>query len=356
MSGTSQARNEFGSRRRLVLHMDVNNTVLVGDSLTKQFSVESVFNEYMTEAAWGTEDGQGKWTWLNDSPSSKPPSFEALQYYEYAERMFDNQERSVFKNHVRNFTEEDVGKKFRPFFDEMREKLVCHNPPPDGIVDQVLSTGQDGRKYHRVLPSFLHLVCYLLQEEREFAIIFRTFGGDGHVVLNIMDLFFKGLHPDFPKVPPSTHKCPLNMIPGNIKRSRNGISVTFPNNTVSQDPKEIYNYFSECTEMQLFTDDYTWWKLGGYTHLSGKPILVDPKDQSVQHIIFEDNFRAWCPDNSIVDVQVMKKGSFHSDDPQNYEDIFIVKSDLYQSIVNDDYFIERVQCCEENFDKAFINK
>lgn len=343
-------------KRKLVLHMDVNNTVLVGDSCTKQFSVEQVFNEYLTEAAWGLEDGKGKWTWLSDSPLSSPPSFEALQYYEYAESKFANEKRAVFKNHVRNFTEEDIGKKFRPFFEEMKEKLVCHNPQLSENVDVVLSTGQDKRKYHRVLPSFLHLVCFLFQEERDFAIIFRTFGADGHVVLKVMELFFNGLHPDFPKVHSSTHKCPLNMTPGSIKRSYGGeISVTFPNKAVSNDVREIYNNMSKCEEIQLFTDDYDWWLRGGFTHLSGKPLLVDPKDHSVQHIIFEDNFRAWCPDNSIVDVQIMGDGGFHSVDPQEYEGIFVVKSDLYQSIVNENYFIEQVNICENNFQKRFVD-
>ena len=340
--------------KKLVLHMDVNNTVLVGDSFTKQFSVEQVLNEYLAEASWGVEDREGKWIWLNDLPLSSPPSLEAIQYYQYAERNFANHKRSVFKNFVRSFTENDIGKKFRPFFEEMKEKLVCHSCLTDGIIDQVLSIGQDGRKYHRVLPSFLHLVCNLFHEERDFAIIFRTFGGDGHTLLEVMDLFLKGLHPDFPKVPRSAHKCPLNTNPGSIKRLSDGvITVTCPDNTTCSEPKEIYANFSQCEEIQLFTDDYHWWREGGFKHSSGKPLFVDPSDLSVQHIIFEDNFRAWRPDNSIVDVQIMENGNFHSVDPQDYEGIFVVKSDLYKSIVNENYFIEQVETCEKSFQERF---
>lgn len=59
--------------------------------------------------------------------------------------------------------------------------------------------GEDGRLYHWILPSFFQLLKDLVQEEREFAIIFRTFGSDLPRVLRaVFRALNEGAHPLFP--------------------------------------------------------------------------------------------------------------------------------------------------------------
>lgn len=45
-------------RRKLVLHLDVNNTVFIGDSITKQVTPESALNEYLVDVVWGKRTPQ----------------------------------------------------------------------------------------------------------------------------------------------------------------------------------------------------------------------------------------------------------------------------------------------------------
>lgn len=62
--------------------------------------------------------------------------------------------------------------------------------------------GEDGRLYHWILPSFLQLLKDLVQEGREFAVLFRTFGTDLPRVLRaVFRALNEGAHPLFPDLP-----------------------------------------------------------------------------------------------------------------------------------------------------------
>ncbi len=62
--------------------------------------------------------------------------------------------------------------------------------------------GEDGRLYHWILPSFFQLLKDLVQEGREFAILFRTFGTDLPRVLRaVHKALNEGTHPLFPDLP-----------------------------------------------------------------------------------------------------------------------------------------------------------
>lgn len=62
--------------------------------------------------------------------------------------------------------------------------------------------GEDGRLYHWILPSFFQLLRDLVQEGREFAIVFRTFGTDLPRVLRaVFRALNEGVHPLFPDLP-----------------------------------------------------------------------------------------------------------------------------------------------------------
>lgn len=59
--------------------------------------------------------------------------------------------------------------------------------------------GEDGRLYHWILPSFFQLLKDLVQEGREFAVVFRTFGSDLPRVLRaVFRALNDGAHPLFP--------------------------------------------------------------------------------------------------------------------------------------------------------------
>ena len=58
--------------RRLILHFDLRNTILVADSVTN-VTVEHALNSFLTSATWGRET-DNIWDWYTDKPSIVPPA------------------------------------------------------------------------------------------------------------------------------------------------------------------------------------------------------------------------------------------------------------------------------------------
>ena len=340
--------------RKVVLHLDVNDTVFIGDSITKQVTPEGALNEYLVNVAWGQVDETGAWKCYSNSLYEKPPDSESVSYYSYAQAKFRGKPRDQFKAHIRRFTEEEIGKPFRHFYEQMIEALqfpgdvkLCNN------VELPFFKDKEGVAYHCIVPSFYKLLDYLIESNREFSIVFRTFGGDGQTVLQAARDFIRGR---CAKNPQGSHEnnvqsSEIDVIfsAREIKRSRDQICLKIPGDVVYSNLQDIYTYLSHSTGIQLITDDYSWWKAQNFSSTAAKPLLIDPCDESVHHIMFDDNFRSWEPEDSIVDVLIAKEGSFYSVDPTPFDNICVVKADLYQSICNRNYFIDKIGLCERNY-------
>ena len=347
--------------RKLVLHLDVNDTVFIGDSITQQVTPERALNEYLVTVAWGRVDETGSWKCYGNSLYEKPPDGESVSYYSYAQAKFRRKPRDQFKAHIRRFTEEEIGKPFRHFYEQMIEALqfpgemkLCSDVELPSFKDK------EGALYHCIVPSFYKLLDYLIECNREFSIVFRTFGGDGEIVLQAVRDFIKGrcaknlqrTHAsNFCKGPVQSPKIDVIFSARDIKRSRGQICLKIPGGVAYSNVRDIYTYLSHTTGIQLIADDYLWWKAQHFNSSAGKPLLIDPCDESVHHIMFDDNFRTWEPEDSIVDVLLAKEGSFYSADPTAFDDICVVKADLYRSICNQNYFIDKIALCERNYCK-----
>lgn len=345
--------------RKLVLHLDVNDTVFIGDSITKQVTPEGALNEYLVNVAWGQVDETGAWKCYSNSLHEKPPDSEWMSYYSYAQAKFRGRPRDQFKAHIRRFTEEEIGKPFRHFYEQMIEALqfpgdvnLCNNVELPSFKDK------EGVTYHGIVPSFYKLLEYLIESNRELSIVFRTFGRDGQIVLQAARDFLRGrcdknpqeAHAsNFCKDPVQSPKIYVIFSAREIKRSRDQICLKIPGDAAYSNLRDIYAYLSHTTGIQLITDDYSWWKVQNFSSSAAKPLLIDPCDESVHHIMFDDNFRPWEPEDSIVDVLLAKKGSFYSVDPTAFDNICVVKADLYQSICNPNYFIDKIGLCEKNY-------
>lgn len=347
--------------RKLVLHLDVNDTVFIGDSITKQVTPEAALNEYLVDVAWGKVDETGAWKGYSNCLYEKPPDSESVSYYRYAQAKYRGKPRHQFKEHIRRFTEEEIGKPFRRFYDQMIAALQF--PGDLKFIDNVeLPSFKDreGVLYHCIVPSFYKLLDYLIESRREFSIVFRTFGGDGGIVLQAAREFIKGRCIKNPqgthtnnicKDPMESPNLEVNFLTGQITRSSAHISLKFPGDVSLSNLRDIYTYLSHTRGIQLVADDYDWWKVQDFSSSAAKPLLIDPCDDSVHHIMFDDNFRPWEPEDSIVNVLLAKEGSFHSVNPAAFDDICVVKADLYHSICNLNYFIDKIELCERNYSK-----
>ena len=351
------------SFRKLVLHLDVNNTVFIGDSITKSVTPEETLNEYLTDVVWGQVDESGEWIGDINALHVKPPEKNSVSYYKFAKAKYREKPRSEFKAHIRSFTEEEIGKPFRRFYDQMIEALEFPGDIKSGNnSDLPFVTDKKAVPHHCIVPSFYKLLDHLCESQKELAIIFRTFGGDGHVVLQATKDFLQGKHVTVSSEYPhksSAGGCPVedprykvNFTPGKITRSSNQTIMKCPeDHLVLSNLQDIYKYFRQTKGIKLIGDDYDWWKTQHFNSLAAKPLLINPSDDSVQHIMFDDNFRPWEPEDSIVNLLLAKEGSFCSADPATFDDVCVVKADFYQSICNRNYFIDKIQLCERNYSK-----
>ncbi|XP_071783633.2 uncharacterized protein LOC139933451 [Centroberyx gerrardi] len=324
-------------RKKLILHIDLNNTILVSDAVTGQGTVAAL-DYFLTTVTWGQMSKHGKWEWLSDSPSLLPPCEGAISYYSQFGR-------------VAGFTSA-AGRRFRGILDEHLDLLRW----PEGLKgDKELAVkGEDGRLYHWILPSFFQLLRDLVEEGREFAILFRTFGTDLPRVLSAVSRALnQGAHPLFPDLP--ALKLSVDVTPGKIRCSKRAVVLSRAEDRVSTRDGEraLYRYLSSVHGLGGFQDHFDWWASNTYSILGGKPLWVDPFDQQVQHIFIDDNIRQ-NDDDTIVHPMVFM-------DPDGTEtrtactselyDISLVQNDLLRAISDPCYFTQRVRICQENYER-----
>ncbi|XP_041802317.1 uncharacterized protein si:dkey-32e6.3 [Chelmon rostratus] len=324
-------------RKKLVLHIDLNNTILVSDAATGQGTVAAL-DYFLSTVTWGKMSKHGKWEWLSDSPSLLPPCDDAVTYYSQFGR-------------IPGFTSA-AGQRFRGVLDEHLALLRW----PEGVKgDRELAVkGEDGRLYHWILPSFFQLLRDLVQEGREFAILFRTFGTDLPRVLRaVFKALNEGAHPLFPDLPDL--KLSVNMTAGKIRCNKRGTVVSRAEDRVSTRDGErgLYQYFSSVQGLGGFQDHFDWWVSNTYSIRGGKPLWVDPFDQNVQHIFIDDNIRQNDEDTIVHPKVFLDPGSTETRTACTSElyDITLVQTDLLRAISDPSYFTQRVHICQKNYDR-----
>lgn len=363
----NQGMGEKGNgrgQRKLILHFDIRNTILVADSVTR-VKVEQALNTFLTGVTWGRVGGDGDWEWLSDSPSLGPPCEGAITYYKHLERTLtladSPDDRALLRQATGDFTRDRLGSKFRPHFEKhLRLLRWKHDDVPDKKLTMV---GSDNCHYHYLLPSFIHLLYQLQAEGRDFAVVLRTYGMDASNVLSCLQYITTGCHPDF-----LGRRLPIDVRtnPGRVRRREHG-RVEFrvvgegcgtpeaaETGEVYNDELRIYDMLSGSRGITGFVDDFVYWQRNGYSHLAGKPFWIDLEDDAVQHIFFDDNIRVTA-DDSIVDVRLARpdgSGAFESIDlnrMSEFENACLVQADLLESIENVQYFIEKVTACERKY-------
>lgn len=334
--GFTVPRSLSAQKRKIVLHFDLNNTILVSDAITKQGTVAAL-DYFLSTVTWGRMT-KGKWEWVSESPSLHSPSERAVTFYTQFGR-------------VAGFTTASPGRRFRKFLEEHLKLLLW---PADVPADKDFSVkGEDGRLYHWILPSFFQLLQDFTSQGIEFAIWFRTFGSDLPRVLNcVRRALEQGQHPLFPFL--SELKLTVNTRPGQIRCSSKGVILTRGEERVltQSGERNVYQYLSALHGLSGFQDHFNWWERNAYSISGGKPIWIDPFDSTVQHIFIDDNIRQ-DDDCTIVHPKVFL-------DPESSEtrrastselyDLCLIQNDLLKAISDSNYFTERIQICMENYD------
>uniref|UniRef100_UPI00358E7675 uncharacterized protein isoform X2 n=1 Tax=Myxine glutinosa TaxID=7769 RepID=UPI00358E7675 len=313
------------SRRKLVLHMDVNCTVLLSDSVMGM-EQKALLNYYLSSVTWG-HYVQGSWKCIGDTTSFSPPCPGARTF------------ASVFGRST-TFTENEPGCTFRSIFNHSLSALRWQHTPNAYL--SVSNTGSNGKYFHLLLPGFFQLLTQLHQCGRDFAVIFRSFGSDLCPTLAAVHQWALGHHPDFPHVP-SIQVC---LSPGKVSNSKYGVALEIESHSVSakDGPRAAYNLLSNLTGVCGLQDSYTWWTRNGYSCHGGKPFWVDPQDPSVHHVFFDDNIRLEDEDSIVLPLVFNGPGPPRQVPTADLLGSCLIRTDLLAAIHNVNWFYERL--CE----------
>ena len=359
-------------KRKLVLHFDLRNTILVADAVT-QTKVEQAVNSYLSGVTWGTETSDvehtqqnGGWSWVSNEPSLVAPRQGAITYYKHLEKQLVRapDDRVRLRQLTGSFTQELIGQRFQSCYRGILEDLKWRH---DGEDKKLTMAGYDGQLYHYILPSFFALLHHLHEEGRDFTVIIRTYGMDASNVLSSITHCLHGQnHPMFPRHIPMA----VSTTPGAIRRTGKHISLitedghrhslpgSSPQKTrgrVETNERDIYNVLSSSAGVSAFVDDFCFWEEHDYHHAAGKPLWIDPTDSQHHHIFFDDNLRL-DDEDSIVDVRLWdaQEKAFRSQtlsECRSLQEACLVHADLLKSAGSLDYFVNNVTSCEESYDR-----
>lgn len=343
-------------RRKLILHFDIRNTVLVADSVTN-VSVEQALNSFLTGVVWGREGQDGNWNWHSEHLSLTPPAEDVVTYYKYLEKKYvkNTNDRTQLRLATGDFSQSEIGKIFHPHFKNHLELLKWRHDFEVDTHNCLTMSGKDGQQYNYIVPALYKCIHHLVETKRDFAIVFRTFGLDAPNVIKSLEHGLNGNHPGYRK----SVLLKVNENVGTVKRSDTEptvFTVTTADGKAENytGDRAIYDMLSESTGISGFRDDVHYWLENSYHHETSKPHIIDPFDQNVQHIFFDDNFRAY-EDDSIIDVRLFEtRGakdarSLTKTEVAQFDNVCLVQADLIKCIEDENYYVDRIRECESNY-------
>ncbi|CAE6932260.1 unnamed protein product, partial [Symbiodinium natans] len=358
--------------RKLVLHFDVNETIMVGDPAAA-VDFGSSLNNIIAKATFVSETGE---TWHDGSPldptlrsgGSVPPLVTGFDTPPGCDRCFYRCRRDPSWPANRLTEPGTPGAIYRPLYEELGESLSWKYEP-----DEVFAPGG----HHFLLPAFFRTLVELGKQGRDFSVVIRTFGTDIPEVARSIGKFAEGAHPGFPfkeerwrSAPEQSHWAlrPLERSspssPFVLRRYEEytgieglGADLTAPETLKYTEEIEESRIpdFLEAGPVVCVRDDYFYWKGNRYRPQTGKPLWLTLHDDSVQHIFFDDNIHN-DPNDSIVGIRAREStaDSFRAisgEATRKLEGVFLVKAQPVDAIRDPEYFLRCIRRCEESFDR-----
>jgi hypothetical protein len=222
-------------RRSVVLHFDLNRTVLMSDAAGGR-TMENTVDYLLSECTWGyvAPNSPSDWVCVSEASSITPPTMatpNAAKLISYKQFVDDNHPYQSLASvsgsdidHIKAvnkaakkkrtalqsaFTGGDnaPGRRVRGSFEEVMHKLHFPEGEQREAAKQLAATlpksrlqeaWAEGRYY--LLPSFLHFLSYLAspkmtEKDVDVKLVFRTFGDDIVEVARELELLADGQHP-----------------------------------------------------------------------------------------------------------------------------------------------------------------
>jgi len=390
------------SMKRVVLHVDLNKTILMSDAV-QDASMHNIVNMLLSECCWGRMELKGKtpfWEPVGRLATDRPCDPELMTYRHFLDTFLlpydDNTgpEADIRNTQVkkrrqelkRRFTEDgQPGEMFIGVHKALCKKLAL---PENEAVGEFLQ----GRKERHIVPSFFQLLLFLQEEDLDFTIVFRTFGSDMADVAAELNLFATGQHPSYPGVTMDGSDgrvdirlleengsfgafyrdklnaegtflglgLPLDVISqkttsfADIEAATQPVCSPKPQGNLSDDSQpsgrllsgfqEVFSGLQACVNQpgchaMALRDYYPFWKHHNERSHAGKLLLLEPHDSSCVHLFLDDNIGYDIA--HIVDARDVVSGA-----PVDFERVNgynLIKVEALNAILDTKYFIRTVE-------------
>jgi hypothetical protein len=379
------------SRKHLILHMDINKTIIQVDQAGGR-SLEDVLNSNVAATVYGTVDSKdGTWKALFGpfDKSAIPPSSatdEILTYDAYIDRLhcepqgmqeLPRKEKDTVWKSISNLRRQATGK-----FTHTGEPGAAYAP----LVELQRQHLQHDDGYYHIIPSFFKLINTLSELDMSFTLIFRTFGSDLDSVLREWKTFIQGEHVCKPSGPilqkmrekyteplcgsVYRHKDEMYICYGPQASLSSRLSAEFDEadsfrilehlkhvrgctaaskTSFAELKDHLVEYFAQSNNVGGLVDYYPNWAQGAERRTGGKVFPLSLKDESNYYVFFDDNIFIG-DERSIVDVREAD-GAESIMDPE-VEKRYCVQVNAFKAIVNDNYFIDKLSECLKLQDEA----
>ena len=334
----------------LILHVDINETIVIGDEAGGDTREESL-NKILAKSAFvripehvdiaslddtsslipthwwdGTEiDGNSKGT-------ETPPLYTGWQWPEGCMPYY----RTAFKKRSKDFVS-GHGRPFRSLYDEMERTLSFEGPNLPNVLSHML-------------PAMFRTLQVLSERDEPFRLVLRSFGSDIKEVAEAISLFVQGKHPDYPNFRnDNLVATPADLVKGRWNVSKNGdmsFQLWHDGSIVASGDEQVLDWIQERTICGI-QDDYNFWNLNNCEPWAGKPVWVPARTKNQYHLLFDDNIHNLAHD-SIASVRLQSSNgeSFRTlsgAEIQQMQGLHLIRVPTLEPILNPEWFLLQIE-------------
>lgn len=281
----------------LILHFDVNRTLIFSDVVQNQSPEDVIVN--------GLAD---RLEYLWDETLTHPINY--TNYVKY--HLYPNPERS-----------KEIKQKQKSQTTRFLEFLRESNHPLYPAAQQLFERAQQALAKQKTLvfPSFYNLLAHLKGKNIAYTLVFRTFGSD---IRDIAEELNQQLGPDF-----LTHFYSFSQGVFNFEYAS---------------PADFYRYIKNAGYHMAIQDDWNWWFKHSENYQFGKPFPIDSDDAEICSLFFDDNatLNRDHPENNIVaPFDIAGQRELTPEELVAQKRLFPV--DTLEALCNENYFIDLIE-------------
>jgi hypothetical protein len=385
------------SRHHLVLHFDINETILVGDDAGGD-SREDSLNKILAKSAFvrkpatadvSSSSSHEDWEpthWWNGEPirdheqdyalsmdkCNTPPLYTGWHWPEGCCPYY----RTRYKSRSKTFVQHH-GALYKDIYDEMNRRLQPRAAMDLTTTDPAILTSYPILSH--MLPAFFATVASLSKQKAalslpfQYTIVFRTMGTDLPEIADAVTAFARGQHPAYPDF----QDPDLVLTRDKLVQGRWAV---MPDDDSGNDSHKGHDqYVFQLWQEELLVasgdaqvleflhtqtvcgiqDDYAFWKSQAYAPWSGKPTWIprtsigdgDDDKCNYHHVLMDDNIHN-LPNDSIASVRVERKdGTFHTQtgpEIQAQQGLCLIRVPTVEPILNPKWFLEQIERAQRN--------